>query len=157
VTGSHDITMTYNGSQNISGSSQSQQIMVARPATPTPTPPPGATGGSQTPPPTTQTTSAGVAAAAPQASAASTSTPATSSPASDAPLGAPEGTSLPATVFDKAVVPPIQALELGAVSGIAFGKAVLLTPFLIPINLLAIAWLVVAIRRGRRLSVAASS
>jgi hypothetical protein len=67
---------------------------------------------------------------------------------------ATKGSVLPSDVLDTGAVPPLEPPSLLG-SAITFGQALVLGPYLIPVNVLLALWLLHAARRGRKLTAVA--
>jgi hypothetical protein len=170
TTGTQTIAASYVGDGNFAASSGSATETVTATGSPTPTPQPTATPkptATAQPTSTPRPTSTPKPGATPAASATPTATPspkgATTSPAPAAvivppvtttPPSRPSGVSGSGAVnpdqFDTSAVPPIDLISL--VSGIHMGSGLQIIVFLIVGNALLIAAIVVAARRGRRLT-----
>jgi hypothetical protein len=174
--GTQTISASYPGDENFAASSGSTTETVTASGSPTPTPQPTATPQpTSTPKPTataqpTSTpppTSTPKPGATPAASATPTATPSpkgtTTSPAPAAVIVPPATTTPPSRPsgvsgagaanpdqFDTSAVPPIDLISL--VSGIHMGNGLQIILFLVLGNALLIAAIVVAARRGRKLT-----
>jgi hypothetical protein len=162
--GTQTIAASYAGDENFATSSGSATETVTANGSPTPTPQPTAT---PKPTATPQPTSTPLPASTPKPGATPTATPSpkgtTTSPAPAAvilppatttPPSRPSGVSGSGAVnpdqFDTSAVPPIDLISL--VSGIHMGSGLQIVVFLIVGNALLMAAIVVAARRGRRLT-----
>jgi hypothetical protein len=162
--GTQTISASYPGDENFAASSGSTTETVTASGSPTPTPKPTPTAQPTSTPLPTSTPKPG---ATPAASATPTATPSpkgtTTSPAPAAVIVPPATTTPPSRPsgvsgagaanpdqFDTSAVPPIDLISL--VSGIHMGNGPQIILFLVLGNALLIAAIVVAARRGRKLT-----
>jgi hypothetical protein len=162
--GTQTIAASYPGDENFAASSGSTTETVTAPGPPTPTPQPTSTPKPTSTPQPTSTPKPGATPAAPATPTASpspkgtTTSPAPAAvivpPVTTTPPSRPSGVSGSGAVnpdqFDTSAVPPIDLISL--VSGIHMGNGLQILVFLVVGNALLIAAIVVAARRGRKLT-----